>query len=367
MKKEREENLVLVINPGSTSTKVAVFGNHQLVAEMKLNHSISDLSQYKKVPDQKMLRKSAIMSFLEEEHISCEHIIAVVGRGGLLKPIPGGTYEVSADMINDLTEEKYNTHASNLGAVLAKEFADQFHVKAYIVDPVVVDELEPLARISGLKGIDRRSVSHVLNQKAVAREVLKELGKTYATGCAVVAHIGGGVSIGAHKFGKIIDVNNGLDGEGPFSPERTGGLPLIEFAEKIIRENMNLDDVKKLIAGQGGLKSYLNEIDLRILEQQAEAGNEEVKYYLDGMCYQIKKQIGEMAVVLNGELDAIILTGGVAYSDYITGQLKRDLAWIAPVILKPGEMEMKALYDGVMRVLEHEEEAKVYESEYQRA
>lgn len=363
-KKDRE--MVLVINPGSTTTKVALFDNHQLYAERKLEHSSEELAKFDRIPEQKEFRKAAVLNFLHEEGAHKRDFIAVVGRGGLLKPIIGGTYLVNEDMIHDLTEESYGTHASNLGAILAREFAALFGVQAYIVDPVVVDELEPLARISGMNGIERRSVAHVLNQKAVAREVLRKLGKTYDKSSVIVAHMGGGISIGAHKNGKIIDVNNGLDGEGPYSPERTGTLPLIPFAEKIIDEGLCLDDVKKLVAGQGGLKSYLQEFDVRKLVEQVENGNEEAKYYLDGMCYQIKKQVGEMATVLNGVVDAIILTGGVAHSDYIAQQLKRDLNWIAPVILKPGEMEMQALYEGVMRVMNHEESALQYQSMLQK-
>ncbi|MCD8506016.1 MAG: butyrate kinase [Alkalibacterium thalassium] len=236
---------ILAINPGSTSTKVSLFNEKEEVATRTIRHSTEEIGQFDGVMKQKAFRMDLILSFLLEEGFTVETLRAVVGRGGLLKPIPGGTYLVEKDMLKDLEEEKYNTHASNLGAVLAYEIAELAGVEAYIVDPVVVDELNDVARISGLKGIDRRSVVHALNQKAVARKVLREKGKTYEASRVIVAHMGGGSSIAAHDQGQMIDVVNGLDGEGPFTPERTGGLPLYDFAKMILEENLNLDDVKK--------------------------------------------------------------------------------------------------------------------------
>ncbi|KAF1299446.1 butyrate kinase [Enterococcus sp. JM4C] len=353
---------ILVINPGSTSTKVAIFADHKVVAEETIRHPLEEISQFKGVVDQTEFRYKIIASFVEEQQLM-DQLVAVVARGGLLKPIPGGTYRINEDMLTDLREEKYNTHASNLGAILADEFAKALGIPAYIVDPVVVDELEPLARISGLKGIERRSVSHALNQKAVARKITKDLGKTYETSAVIVAHLGGGVSVGAHKNGRMIDVVNGLDGEGAYTPERSGGLPLVDFSNRVIEEKLTLAEVKKLIAGNAGLKSYLGETDLRIIEKRIAEGDEEAAYYLDGMCYQVGKSIAELAAVLKGQIDAIILTGGIIYSEYTRNKISEYVSWIAPVKLFPGEMEMEALYEGAYRVVNGEEAALDYQSE----
>lgn len=352
---------ILVINPGSTSTKLAIFDNHELVAEETLRHSVEEISQFDTVISQTDFRANLIQAFMDAHNMS-DKLVAVVGRGGLLKPIPGGTYRVDEAMLDDLLTERYNTHASNLGGVLANKFAEARNIPAFIVDPVVVDEMEPLAKISGLKGIDRRSVSHVLNQKAVARKAVKDLGKKYEETSVIVGHLGGGISIGAHKNGKIVDVINGLDGEGPYSPERSGTLPLIDFADMILSEELQLADVKKIIAGNSGLKSYLGETDLREVEKRIAAGDEEAKFYLDGMCYQVAKGVAEMAAVLKGQVDQIVLTGGAIYSDYIFGTICDYVQWIAPVKAHPGEMEMEALYEGALRVLNGEEEGLSYGS-----
>lgn len=350
---------VLVINPGSTSTKTAIYADGRLIAEETLRHSVEEISQFANVISQTDFRYQIIADFVER-HQMMDQLVAVVGRGGLLKPIPGGTYQVGPELLQDLREEKYNTHASNLGAILADKFARKLQIPAFIVDPVVVDELQPLSRISGLKGISRRNVGHVLNQKAVARKIAEGMGKTYETANIIVAHLGGGISIGAHQKGKMIDTVNGLDGEGPYTPERSGALPLIDFAKMVIDQKMTIADVKKTIAGNAGLKSYLGETDLRVVEKRIQEGDEKAKYYLDGMNYQVAKSIGELAVVLKGNVDAIILTGGVAHSEYVVEQIGQYVSWIAPVKAYPGEMEMQALYEGVVRVLSGKEQALDY-------
>lgn len=352
---------ILVINPGSTSTKIAVFANHQQLAEETIRHEVRELSQFSSILDQVSFRYQLIWNFIQEEEL-VNDLVAVVGRGGLLKPIPGGTYRVGKEMLADLKSEKYNTHASNLGAILANEFAEKLDIPAFIVDPVVVDELAPMARISGLKGIKRRSVGHALNQKAVARKVADDLGKTYETSSLIVAHLGGGISIGAHQNGKMIDVINGLDGEGPYTPERSGGLPVIDIVDLVLKEGLTLPEVKKLIAGKAGLVSYLGETDIRTIQKRIEQGDEEASYYLRGMCYQVAKSIGELAVVLTGKVDGIILTGGAIYSDVVASEISRYVSWIAPVKRYPGEMEMSALYEGAQRVLDGQEDALSYEN-----
>ncbi|WP_368645982.1 butyrate kinase [Alkalibacterium putridalgicola] len=354
------KQLILVINPGSTSTKVSLYNKLDVLATNTIRHRTDKLAQFKGVIDQKEFRKKLIIGFMEKEGYLPQDLTAVAGRGGLLKPIPGGTYIVEEEMLKDLREEKYNTHASNLGAILAKEIAELAGVKAYIVDPVVVDELDDIARISGLKGIERRSVVHALNQKAVARKILQQKSKVYETSNVIVAHLGGGASIGAHQNGKMIDVVNGLDGEGPFTPERTGGLPLYDFAKMILEQQLDLDQVKKLLAGNGGMKSYLNEIDIRNVLDMINKGDKEAELILRAMTYQLAKAIGEMATVLKGKVDVIILTGGGSYSEFIVSHTKERVEWIAPVEVMPGEMEMDALHEGVMRVLNKEEEPKRY-------
>lgn len=351
---------ILAINPGSTSTKLSLYENKQEVATQTIRHTTEELAQFSGIIEQLTFRKKVIMDFIKQQGYAIDQLEAVVGRGGLLKPIPGGTYLVEADMLKDLREEKYNTHASNLGAILAKELAELAHVDAYIVDPVVVDEMSDLARVSGLKGIERRSVVHALNQKAVARKVLSEKNKRYEHSNVIVAHLGGGSSIAAHESGKMIDVVNGLDGEGPFTPERTGGLPLYDFARMILDEQLDLDAIKKKLAGNGGIKSYLNEIDLRRVIERIDQGDEEASLYLEAMTYQVAKAIGEMATVLKGRVDFIILTGGAAYGKFVVKHIEERVSWIAPVEVMAGEMEMDALHDGVVRVLENKEQAKHY-------
>ena len=352
---------ILVINPGSTSTKVALYDETTQIAEETIRHSLEEINQFERIPDQKNFRKVLIENFLETNDTQAEELRAVVGRGGLLKPIPGGTYLVNDKMLADLEAETYNTHASNLGAILAHEIAAEQNIPAYIVDPVVVDELDDVARISGLKGIDRRSVGHALNQKAVARQVLEEAGTTYEEGNVVVVHLGGGISIAAHQKGRMIEMINGLDGEGPYSPERTGTLPLIELATKITEDNLSIPEVKKILAGNGGIKSYLQETDIRMIEQRIHDGDSEAQKYLDGMCYQIAKYIGYTATVLKGTTDYIILTGGISYSNYVTEKIREYVEWIAEVKVVPGEKEMDALFEGAKRVLEGVEEVKQYD------
>lgn len=351
---------VLVINPGSTSSKIALFKDGGLINEKSIRYTNEELSIYESIFDQKDFRKSRIDDFLAENGITKNDLIAVVGRGGLMKAVEGGTYIVNDTMVKDLSEGKYGMHASNLGAVLAKEVADEIGIKAYIVDPVIIDEMQDIARISGLKGIERRSVFHALNQKSVARKVAEQKNKQYGEVNLIVAHLGGGISIGAHEKGKVIDVINGIDGEGPYSPERTGTLPLIDFAQLIINEKLNIEQVKKILAGHGGIQSYLNDIDMINVENRALAGEAEYKKYLDGMCYQIAKGIGEMSVVLKGNVDYIVLTGGISYSEYVVQSVKEHVQFISEVVVMPGEEEMRALYEGTKRVLDGIEAAKIY-------
>ncbi len=351
---------LLIINPGSTSTKIGVFEDEEMVFEQTLRHDVEDLKEYKKIFDQYEFRKKIILDALIERNIPVESLDAVVGRGGLLKPIEGGTYQVDEEMINDLKEGVLGEHASNLGGILAFEIAKEAGGKAFIVDPVVVDELQDVARISGLKGIERVSIFHALNQKAVARRYAKETGFKYEDLNLIVAHLGGGVSVGTHRKGRVVDVANALDGEGPFSPERAGGLPVGDLIKLCFSGKYTQDQIKRMITGQGGIVSYLGTNDAREVENRINSGDEYAKLIYQAMAYQIAKEIGACSAVLKGEVDGIIITGGIAYDKVFTSWLKEMVSYIAKVTVYPGEDELQALAQGGLRVLKGEELPKRY-------
>ncbi len=351
---------ILAINPGSTSTKIAIYDNEKEVFETTLRHPTEEINKYEKIYDQYDFRKDVILSELEGAGINLTKLNAVVGRGGLLKPISGGTYEVGETMIEDLKVGVLGQHASNLGGILASEIAGGLNIPAFIVDPVVVDEMHDVARISGMPDIERKSIFHALNQKAVARRAAEELGLEYNTSNYIVAHMGGGISVGAHKAGRVIDVNNALDGDGPFSPERSGDLPVGDLAKLCFSGKYTLDEIKKLIKGKGGLVAYLGTNDGRDVTRMIEEGDENAKIVYQALAYQIAKEIGKCAVVLKGELDAIVLTGGLAYDKQLVQWISDAVSFIGKIIVYPGEDEMSALALGGLRVLRGEEEAKQY-------
>ena len=328
----------LVINPGSTSTKVGVFEDEALLFEETLRHPTEEIAKYASVIDQKDFRKAIILDFLKEKNCAPESLNVIVGRGGLLKPIPGGTYPVSDALLADLKAGVQGQHASNLGGILAREIGDSLGIPSYIVDPVVVDELTDKARISGMPELPRRSIFHALNQKAVARRYAKENGKRYEDLNLIVIHMGGGVSVGAHNHGKVVDVNNILDGEGCFSPERSGTVPV----------------------GNGGFNGYLHTNDARTVGKMADEGNAEAKLVWDAFFYQIAKDAGAMAAVLHGQVDQIILTGGIAYNPNTEKYLKEYIGFIAPITVYPGEDELLALCQGALRVMTGEEKPMEY-------
>lgn len=351
---------VLAINPGSTSTKIGVFASEKPIITVTLRHAPEDLTRFKTLFDQYSFRKKAILDTLDQEGINLTRLDAVVARGGLLRPIPGGTYIVTEQMIADLRSGKYGVHASNLGAIIAQEIANQLHIPAYIVDPVVVDELEPIARISGIPEIERRSIFHALNQKAVARTIAKKNGTHYEKVNYIVCHMGGGITVGAHFKGRVVDVNNGLNGEGPFSPERSGSVPVGDLTALCISGKFSSEEIKKKIVGNGGLMGYLGTSDAVEVEKRIAAGDQQAKLVYEAMAYQIAKEIGSAATVLKGQVDAIILTGGLAYSEVFTSKIKERVKWIAPIFVVPGENELQALVDGALRVIRGEEKAKKY-------
>ncbi len=351
---------ILAINPGSTSTKIAIFDNDKLVMEETLRHPTEEINKYTHIFAQYDFRMNVILDTLNEKGINLTKLSAVVGRGGLLKPMKGGTYEVDAAMIEDLKEGVLGEHASNLGGVIAHEIASKLNIPAYIVDPVVVDELEPVARISGMPEIPRISIFHALNQKAVARRAAAEMNKHYDECNLIVAHLGGGISVGAHLKGRVVDVNNALDGEGPFSPERSGGLPVGDLAKLCFSGKISHADLKKKIKGQGGLVAYLNTNDGREVTQMIKDGNKEAELVYKAMAYQIAKEIGMCATVLKGKVDAVIITGGLAYDKTLIGWIEESVSFIGKIIVYPGEDEMSALALGGLRVLKGEEAAQIY-------
>ncbi len=352
---------ILAINPGSTSTKIAIFEDETPIYEKTLRHSTDEICTFEKIIDQTDFRKQIITDTLKEANISLGSLDAVVGRGGLVKPISGGTYSVNEALLKDSKEGVLGQHASNLGAVLAKQIADDANIPSFIVDPVVVDELQEVARISGHRLLERRSIVHALNQKAVSYRYAKENNTSYDKLNLIVAHLGGGVSVGAHQKGRIIDVNNALDGEGPFSPERSGGLPVGGLAKLCFSGEYTYEEVKKMITGRGGYVSYLGTNDGIEVAKRIEAGDKEAKLIQDALCYQTAKEIGACATVLKGKVDAIILTGGLVYSEDIGDYIEAHVGFIAPVIRYPGEDEMEALAAGALRVMRGEEKAKDYE------
>ncbi|MBE6069408.1 MAG: butyrate kinase [Clostridium lundense] len=354
---------LLIINPGSTSTKIGVFEDENLLFEETLRHSSEEIGRYETVYDQFHFRQEVILNVLKEKGFDIATLSAVVGRGGLLKPIEGGTYAVNDAMLHDLKVSVRGQHASNLGGIIANEIANSLNIPSFIVDPVVVDELQDVARISGMPEIERTSIFHALNQKAVARKYAKEHGKDYADVNLIVAHMGGGSSVGAHKNGRIIDVNNALDGEGPFSPERSGGVPIGDLVRLCYSGKYTLPEMIKKINGKGGTVAYLGTNDFRDVENKGLEGGEEYKEYrliLDAFIYQMGKEIGKCAAVLAGKIDAIILTGGIAYSKYVVAEIKKMVEFMAPVVPYPGEDELLALAQGAIRVLSGEEKAKEY-------
>lgn len=352
----------LAINPGSTSTKVAIFKGKENILQKNLIHSAERLEKFDKITDQYKLRKDMILLWIQENDIKLSDFVAVVGRGGLLRPMPGGTYEVSDAMIKDLKVGIQGEHASNLGGIIAKEIAELCEVKSYIVDSVAVDEFSEVARISGMPEITRSALGHSLNIKAVAHRASLELGKKIDDLNFVIAHLGGGITIAPVNKGKLIDYNNANE-MGPFSPERAGGVPSGTLARMCFSGKYSLKEIKTKLRGKGGLTGYLETNDAREVERIIDEGSGMAKLVFNAMGYQIAKEIGAMATVLAGKIDAIILTGGLAHSRRLIKYIEERIGFIAPVMIYAGEDEMKALNEGVLRVLNREEKSKIYEKE----
>lgn len=350
----------LIINPGSTSTKIGVFEDETLIFDETLRHPTEVISQYDSVVAQKDFRKEVITNVLKEKNFDIKTLDVIVGRGGFLRPIPGGTYEVTDKLVKDLVEAK-KEHASNLGGIIAKEMADELGIPAYIVDPVVVDELDDVARISGHPELPRTSAFHALNQKAVAKRYAKEKGVKYEDLNLIVVHMGGGVSVGAHKGGRVVDVFNALDGDGAFSPERAGGVPSGELVRLCYSGKYTEQEMMKQLVGKAGYNAYLNTNDARDVEDLVLNKHDEYATLIyKAFIHQVSKDIGAQAAVLNGKVDQIIFTGGIAYSKNTMEDFAEKVGFIAGITVYPGEDELLALAQGALRVLNKEEEAKVY-------
>lgn len=355
-----DEKRIFTINPGSTSTKIGVFHNERSIFEKTLRHNIEELQQFDHIIDQYEFRKKHILETLHEQGINISKFDAVCARGGLLRPIEGGTYEVNDDMIEDLKSGYAGQHASNLGGIIAREIADGLNIPSYIVDPVVVDEMSELAKISGMPEIERKSIFHALNQKAVARKAAASLGKRYENMKMIITHLGGGITIGVHDRGRVVDVNNGLHGEGPLSPERAGTVPAGDLVNLCFSGKYTKEEMMKKLVGTGGLSGYLGTNDAVKVEQMIQEGDEKARLIFDAMAYQVAKEIGAASAVLKGEVEAIVLTGGLAYGKSFVSSIRSYIDWISDVLVYPGENELQSLAQGALRVLQGEEQSKQY-------
>jgi len=346
---------ILIINPGSTSTKYAVYDGKNEKIINTIRHDHKDLDKFQTIGDQFDLRSNLIEKGLTDSGIPISSLDCVIGRGGLLKSIPGGVWQVNKAMITDLKEAKRGEHASNLGGIIAYSIAEKAGIPSYIADPVVVDEMNEIARISGHPELERLSIFHALNQKATARRAAEELNKSYEDCNFIVAHMGGGVSVGAHQKGRVVDVNNALNGDGPFSPERSGSLPAGQLVQMCFSENYSKKEILKKLKGNGGLNAYLGTADGTEIEKMINSGDKKAELIYNAMAYQIAKEIGSLGAALSGQIDGIILTGGLAYSNILIERISGYIKSIGRIFVYPGENEIEALRDAAIRVLDKKE------------
>ncbi|MDI9439338.1 MAG: butyrate kinase [Bacillota bacterium] len=354
------EHLILVVNPGSTSTKLAIYRNEVQIRTTSLHHSNQDLARFSDIVDQKEFRERVIVEWLEAEGVELSSLTAIVARGGLLAPIPGGTYRINELMVQDMAQGRYGKHASNLAGLIAYDLSKRLSIPGFIVDPVVVDELEPVARISGHPSLERISIFHALNQRANGRKAAALLGKPYEELNLIVAHLGGGISVGAHRKGRVVDVNNALSGEGPFSPERVGSLPTHALVNYFFEHGCTKAELMKEFVGRSGLVAHLGTNDSREIVARMQQGDEQAQFYFQAMAYQIAKEIGRISTVLCGIVDQIVLTGGLAHSPELVEEIRPRVEFIAPLLVLPGENELEALALGALQVLLGEASAKEY-------
>jgi butyrate kinase len=353
---------LLIINPGSTSTKIAVYEDEREILSSNISHSAGELAPYAKIVDQKGFRKDIILRTLETQSVDPGSLTAVIGRGGLLVPIPSGVYRVNDRMLEDLTRGVQGEHASNLGGLIADEIARPLGLPAFIVDPVVVDELDDWARLSGVPEIRRRSIFHALNHKYSARLAAQKLGRSYEAVNLIVCHLGGGISIGAHKHGRVVDVNNALNGEGPIAPERAGTVPAGDLVALAFSGRHKEPDLKKMLTGRGGMVAHLKTNDMRETLKYIGEGDQAAELVFTAMVLTVAKQIGSCAAVLQGRVDGIVLTGGLALSAEFIDRIREHVQFLGPVFVFPGENEMVALASAGLRVMRGEETARTYPS-----
>ncbi len=353
---------VLAINPGSTSTKIAVFDDEKELFTKTLRHKPEKLDQLGGLLDQYDFRKNLVLEVLQENNIAPESLKAAVGRGGLIKPVKGGVYKVNEKMLTDLKNPKIwgRIHASNLGAFIAYSISQTYGIPAFIIDPVTVDEFDDIARISGIPEIERKSLFHALNIRYTARRLARQLKIEFTASNMIAAHMGGGISIAAIKKGRVVDVNNALLGMGPFSPQRAGALPIGDLLDMAYSGNYTKKELTTYLAKNAGWMAYLKTDSGLEVEKKIQQGDEKFRLYRDAMCYQIAKEIGACAAVLEGKVDAIFLTGGLAFGDEFNDEIKKRVGFISPVFALPGENEMEALCQGAVHVLRGEEKAKDY-------
>lgn len=343
---------VLVINLGSTSSKIAYYEGKECKIKETIEHSPEVLAQFGTILEQYEYRKNTVLRFMEKHQIDGHELNAIASRGGHTHPIEGGTYVIDTMMVEEIKTGNFGRHACDLGVFIAKDLSEEFGILPTVTDPPVTDEFQKLARYSGLPGLERKSSFHALNQRAVARKYVADAGVQYEDINLIVVHMGGGISVVAHEHGKMIDANNALDGDGPFSTNRTGALPVGALVKLCFSGKYTETEVKKMLNGKGGTTAYIGENDLRVIQKAAFAGNEAYKDCMDAMLYQTCKEIGAQASVLYGQVNAIVLTGGMVYSEYVVDYIKAHCSYIAPVHVYAGEYEMKALALGAMRVLD---------------
>lgn len=357
---------ILAINPGSTSTKFAVYFDEKCVLNKTLRHSVEELSKYRSVINQFDFRKGLIIDAVVAEGINVDEIKWIIGRGGLTYPMESGVYRVNNLMLEHAQQGIFGQHASNLGPLIADYIALQIpNARAFIADPVVTDELEPVARLAGHPKFERRSIFHALNQKATARIHARKVERRYEEMNLIVVHLGGGISVGAHKKGRVVDVNNAFDGEGPFSPERSGTLPVGQLIELCFSGKYSLDQVQRMVVGEGGYVAYLGTNSAQEVQQAAAQGDAKARLVQEALGYQVSKLIGEMAVVLDGNIDAILLTGGLAFNNDLVDYITRKVTFIGPVFTYPGEDELQALAMNALRVARGEIAPKIYAPQHQ--
>ena len=351
---------IFALNLGSTSTKLALFDDDRKVLVQNIVHPIQDLSAFKNVWEQQTYRKKSLLNFLRDNDLSLDDCDIIVARGGITRPVEGGIYNLTPEMLADMKSGRYGTHPTNVGCHIAYELGKKHRTPVICIDPPVTDEMIPVAKYTGIPEISRQSSFHALNQKATARKIATVLNKNYSDINIIICHLGGGISVGAHSHARVVDVNNALNGDGPFSPERAGSVPTASLTELCFSGDYEKGAILKKLTGRGGLTAHLGTADCIEIIERIQFGDQKAAEVLDAMCYQVAKEVGAMAAVLCGKVDGIGLTGSLTHSEYIVSKLKQHISFIAPVYLYPGENEMEAMGAGALRYLRKEEEAKYY-------